>query len=153
MRTERGQAISTTWQTFWSRVNPSLGIVSEFPIKKKTHRTKPRNYYNRKKRIDYLHGMPVCRPQTACVPRNKEIRRKTPAQKENRPFGTILERGWNGEFRSATRRFPDIFDGSKIKQEKAAGLRFPAAAHIGRQCRPKNGVVTPLFRGFHIRTN
>ena len=54
-----------------------VGIVSEFPIKKKTHRTKPRNYYNRKKRIDNTHGAPVRPPQTACVPRKAEKRGNT----------------------------------------------------------------------------
>ena len=48
-----------------------------FFIKKKTHRTKPRNYYDRKKRIDNTHEPPVCRPQTACVPRNAEMRENT----------------------------------------------------------------------------
>lgn len=38
-----------------------FGVVSEFPIKKKTHRTKLRNYHNRKKRIDNAHRTPVCR--------------------------------------------------------------------------------------------
>ena len=45
-----------------------IGIVSEFPIKKKTHRTRRRNYYNRKReqitpteRPCVAHRPPVCR--------------------------------------------------------------------------------------------
>ena len=97
-----------------------FGIVSEFPIKKKTHRARPRNYYNRKKRIDNHHGTPMCRSQTACVPRNAEMRGNT-RKKENRPFRAIWRQGWNGEFRNATRRILGIFDGSKIKQVKESG--------------------------------
>ena len=92
-----------------------FGIVSEFPIKKKTHRTKPRNYYNRKReqittteRPCVAHRPPVCRGTQRCE--------ETPDQKENRPFEAILGQGWKGEFRNATRRILGIFDGSKIKQ-------------------------------------
>ena len=63
-------------------------IVSEFPIEKKTHRTKPRNYYNRKREQItatecpcVAHRPPVCRGTQRCE--------ETPVQKENRPFGAI----------------------------------------------------------------
>lgn len=42
------------------------------------------------------------------------------------------------------------FSESKMKQEKAAAPKGAAAVHIGRQCRPKNGVVTAFSGGFHI---
>ena len=63
-----------------------IGIVSEFPIKKKTHRTKPRNYYNRKReqttptnRPCIAHRPPVCRGTQRCE--------ETPDQKKTARFG------------------------------------------------------------------
>jgi len=46
---------------------------------------------------------------------------------------------------NSKRQLSSFFDGSKSKQEKATAPKGAAAVHIGRQCRPKNGVVTAFF--------
>ena len=61
-----------------------LNIKTYLPLRGELHYWK-----DRKKRIDSHHRTPVCRPQTACVPRNAETRGNTRPKKENRPFGAI----------------------------------------------------------------
>ncbi len=127
--------------------------MSEFPIKKKTHRARPRNYYNRKKRIDNHHGTPMCRSQTACVPRNAEMRGNT-RKKENRPFRAIWRQGWNGETRCEVRQLSGIFDGSKIKQEKESGRKRPTTRFTagGNADRTRFFSIFALFlKWYHFR--
>lgn len=93
--------------------------MSEFPIKKKTHRTKPGNYYNRKREKITTTERRVSPTDRLCAEERRDARK--PVQKENRPFEAILGQGWKGEFRNATRRILGIFDGSKIKQVKESG--------------------------------
>lgn len=93
-----------------------FGIVSDFLIKKKTHITKPRNYYNRKERVDNNHASPVCRPQTACVPRNAEIRGNTCLKRKTPVWGDLRARLRRQNTERYTAAFRQFF-----KVEKQAG--------------------------------
>ena len=114
--------------------------MSEFPIKKKTHRTKPRNYYNRKKRIDNAHGAPVCPPQNACVPRKAEKRGNTRPKRKTPVSGDLearLERQNEMGCKAAFRHFRWV--------ENQAGERVGVvnAPRLGSQ-----RTATPTAQGF-----
>ena len=64
--------------------------MSEFPIKKKTHRTKPRNYYNRKKRIDNTHGAIIDRKTFEMVQRHFAGRKRPDKQGEMDKYAGFL---------------------------------------------------------------
>ena len=93
--------------------------MSEFPIKKKTHRTKPRNYYNRKKRIDNTHGAPVCPPQTACVPRNAETRGNTRPKKKTARLGQFEGKVRTAEYGVMQGGFQAFSMGRKSSRRKS----------------------------------
>ena len=93
--------------------------MSEFPIKKKTHRTKLRNYYNRKKRIDYTYEPPVCRPQTACVPRNAETRGNTRPKKKTARLGRFESKVGKTKYGMVESSFQPFSMGRKSSRRKS----------------------------------
>lgn len=62
--------------------------MSEFPIKKKTHRAKPRNYYNRKKRVDNTHEPSVYPPtDRLCAEERRGARKQHQPEKKTARLG------------------------------------------------------------------
>lgn len=86
-----------------------IGIVLEFPIKKKTHRTKSRNYYNRKRKSRQQPHIPPCVAHRPPVCRGTQRCEETPAKKRKPPaWGDLrakLEPRNTGWFRADFRHF------------------------------------------------
>lgn len=129
--------------------------MSEFPIKKKTHRARLKIYYSRKKK--YCMGIQksnfrlktdnsshffLCRNLRHISPTNRPCAnesgkaRKYPTKMKT-PKSGDLGQDLKSEMQNSKRRLSGIFDGSKNKQEKAAGLypslRFTSDGNADRR--------------------
>ena len=94
-----------------------IGIVSEFPIKKKTHRTKPRNYYNRKKENRQRPRSARVSPTDRLCAEERRDARKHPTKRKPPVWGDLRAK-LEPRIRNGSGQLSAVFDGSKIKQEK-----------------------------------
>lgn len=125
--------------SFLQQSRSFVGVVSEFPIKKKTHRTKLRNYYNRKREQTTPTNRRVSPTDRLCVEERRDARKHPTKRKP--PVG--------GDLRARLERQNEV--GCKAAFRHFRWVENQAGERVGVVNAPRLGsqrTATPTAQGF-----
>ena len=99
--------------------------MSEFPIKKKTHRTKPRNYYREKENRLHPRTARVSPTDRLCAKERRDARKHPPKKKTAR-LGRFKGKVGKTKHGMVADRFQTFLMGRKSSRRKSRGRKRPS---------------------------